>query len=233
MKTTTEQTTPVRIWDLPTRVFHWSLVAGMAFMWGSAELGGLWMDWHMQVGQFMLALILFRIIWGFVGSETARFSFFIRSPLKAIQHLQGELRSPVTEPAYHAGHNPAGAWMVLALLMGLLVQAGSGLFVTDDIMVEGPLYGLVSDYVSGKLTSVHHLLFNILLLFVVIHVFAIIFYKIRKRTNLLKAMVQGEADWPDAMPAPKPLKFVSPWWGLLVFLGCYAGVYFGLKWLAG
>lgn len=224
-------TTPVKIWDLPTRVFHWTLVLGMGFMWLSAELGGLWMDWHTKAGIFMLALIVFRIIWGLVGSETDRFTSFIKSPATAIHHAK-ELKQEGT--AYYAGHNPLGAWMVVFLLGGVLIQAISGLFVSDDILVEGPLYGLVSESTSKAMTGFHHFWFNILLLAAVLHIFAVGFYKIRKRTNLIKAMVSGSADWPvDQQPIPNNLSFKSPWLALSIFIVCYGLVYFGLQFLAG
>ena len=222
------KTIPVKIWDVPTRLFHWTLAVGMGFMWFSAEMGGFWMDWHMQVGIFMLALVLFRIVWGLIGSETSRFTSFLSSPKAALQHLH-ELKQP--KEAYHAGHNPLGAWMVVFLLAGLLVQGGTGLFASDDIMVEAPLYGLVSESLSSKLTGIHHLVFNLLLLAAAVHIFAVIFYKLRKRTNLIKAMVAGSADWPAHEPAPTALKFASPWLALVVVVVCYALVLLGLEWL--
>ena len=224
-------TTPIKIWDLPARIFHWTLVLGIAFMWASAELGGLWMDWHLKAGVFMLALIIFRIIWGLVGSDTARFTSFIKSPVTAMHHAK-ELKEEKT--AYYAGHNPLGAWMVVFLLGGLLLQATTGLFANDDILVEGPLYGLVAESTAKTMTGLHHLLFNILLLAAVIHILTVGFYKIRKRTNLIKAMVAGSADWPvNQQPIPNHLSFKSPWLALSIFIVCYGFVYFGLQFLAG
>ncbi|HPE59607.1 MAG TPA: cytochrome b/b6 domain-containing protein [Thiolinea sp.] len=170
----------MKIWDLPVRVFHWTLVIGIGFMWFSAETGGLWMDWHMRAGIFLLALVLFRIVWGLMGSDTARFSRFVKSPVHALGHLK-ELGSRA--PAWHVGHNPLGAWMVVALLLTVLVQAVTGLFASDDIMVEGPLYGLVSSAFSGRMTGLHHQVFNLLLLLVVLHVAAVLFYRFYKGTN--------------------------------------------------
>lgn len=222
-------TVAVRIWDLPTRVFHWTLVLGMGFMWLTAELGGLWMDWHLKVGVFLLAMLIFRIIWGFVGSDTDRFGFFVKSPISSLQHLK-ELKSG--SKAYYAGHNPLGAWMVLFLLGAVMLQAILGLFSTDDILVEGPLYGLVSESTAKALTKFHNTWFNILLLAAVIHIFTIGFYKIRKRTNLVKAMVSGSADWPvDQQPIPANLTFKSSWLALSIFIVCYASVHFGLAFL--
>ena len=126
----------VKIWDLPTRLFHWSLVAGILFMWFSAEISDSLMDWHMRVGEFLIALILFRIIWGVIGSDSARFSSLLRSPIATLRYAQ---TLPSRKPSWHAGHNPLGGWMVIALLLLVLLQASSGLFITDDILLEGPL----------------------------------------------------------------------------------------------
>lgn len=223
------QTTPVRIWDLPTRLFHWALVAGLGFSWFAAETGGNWMVWHERSGMFLLALVLFRIVWGVIGSDTARFSQFLKSPGKALQHLR-ELGSRAS--AFHGGHNPLGAWMVVVLLAAVLVQAGTGLFATDDIMTEGPLAGLVSGDTAGSLTGIHKLNFNIILLLAAIHILVVLFYRLFKRTNLIKAMVVGKADWPAQQATPESLQFKSAWLGLLVFAVCYAVVYFGIEWLA-
>jgi len=215
-------TKAVKIWDIPTRLFHWALVASLAFMWWSAEEGGLWMDWHVKVGVFVLALLLFRLIWGFVGSETARFSHFLRAPQAAWQHLRA-LGSQ--QSAYHAGHNPLGAWMVVALLCLVGAQATTGLFATDDILVEGPLYDYVSSAFADRMTGLHHQLFNGLLAFIAVHVLAVFYYLVRKHTNLIKPMVSGRADWPEQQAEKQPnLHFVSAWWALAIFLGCYGGL---------
>ncbi|QTR47028.1 cytochrome b/b6 domain-containing protein [Thiothrix litoralis] len=224
------QTTPVRLWDLPTRLFHWSLVVGIGFSWFCAETGGNWMVWHERSGVFLLALVLFRVVWGVIGSDTARFSRFMTSPRHAFQHLR-ELMGQGT--AFHAGHNPLGAWMVVALLLIVVFQGVTGLFATDDIMTEGPLIGLVSGSTADTLTTIHHLTFNIILLLVAVHVAAVLYYRVVKRTNLIKAMVVGQADWPVTQSPPPALAFKPAWLGLVVFAVIYAGVYFGIKFLAG
>lgn len=225
------QTQTVRIWDLPTRLFHWLLVLAIGFSWITASIGGNWMVWHERSGIFILSLLLFRIVWGVIGSDTARFSQFVKSPRAAWQHWR-ELRMQ-QGTAFHLGHNPLGAWMVLALLLVLLAQGVTGLFTTDDIMTEGPLMGLVTAKTADLLTSVHHTVFDGVLLLVVLHVAAILFYRWRKRTNLLKAMVVGSADWDLQQPVPKQsVRFQPAWLGLLVFLGSYAAVYALIEWLA-
>lgn len=220
------KTQAVKIWDLPTRLFHWLLVAGIAFMWFSAEISDTLMDRHAQVGEFLLALILFRIIWGFVGSESSRFSSFVRSPFAALNYAKTLLSR---RSSWHAGHNPAGGWMVVALLTVVLVQATSGLFVSDDILVEGPLYAVVSEGVSDFMISVHHLAFNLLTGLMVLHVAVIIFYRFFKKTNLIPAMLRGSAPWPQDKPVPAALTFRSGWLAMVIFSACYAVVYFGIR----
>lgn len=224
-----QTTTPVKIWDAATRLFHWTLVLGVAFMWWSAEEGGLWMDWHTKVGIFLLALVLFRVIWGFVGSDTSRFTQFVKSPFSALAHLR-EL--PEKTQAFHAGHNPLGALMVVALIVLLLAQTGTGLFATDDILVEGPLYSLVDEETSESLTALHETIFNVLLALVAAHIAAVLFYRFYKNTNLIKAMVTGKADWPAGQAVPT-LRFRAVWWALIILAACYGVVAFALSFLAG
>lgn len=209
--------TPVKIWDIPTRVFHWSLVAGIAFLWWSGETGGNAMDWHVVIGVAVIALVFFRIIWGFMGSDTARFSQFIKSPIQALHHFT-EL--PTRKTAYHAGHNPLGGWVVLVILSLVLAQGIAGLFATDDIMVEGPLMHLVSASTAEFLTKVHHLIFNILLLIVALHIAAVLFYRFYKQTNLIKGMVLGKVDWPADQEKPN-LVFKSTLLGIGLMLASY------------
>jgi cytochrome b len=224
------QTTPVRLWDLPTRLFHWGLVAGIGFAWFSAEVGGNWMEWHEPVGIFLLALVLFRVVWGIIGSDTARFATFLTAPRHALQHWR-ELKTQ-QGTAFHAGHNPLGAWMVMALLAAVLLQAVSGLFASDDIDTEGPLRGSLDGALDSVLNSLHHLNFNVILLLAGVHIAALVFYRVAKRTNLIKAMVVGKADWPVTQAPPQALAFKPAWWGLVVFALCYASVYFGIAGLA-
>ena len=143
---------PILVWDLPQRLFHWSLVALCALSWWSGEEGGVMLKYHLWSGYAVLTLVLFRIGWGFVGSRHARFGDFLRGP-HAILHTLRAL--PGREALPHAGHNPVGGLMVLALLLVLGVQTGTGLFANDDIMNEGPLYALVSKSMSDRLTGWH------------------------------------------------------------------------------
>lgn len=206
------------VWDIPTRLFHWSLALLFFSAWVTAEIGDNLMDAHKLIGYAILALVLFRWLWGFAGSSTSRFSDFIHGPLAAMAHLK-EVKSG--KPAPHAGHNPLGGWMVLALLLLLLVQAGTGLFANDDIMTEGPLKHLVSDELSSRLTGIHHLVFDGLLVLVGLHVAAILAYRFRLKENLVLPMLTGRKELPPGMPTPR---IASTWLALILFLLAAGGV---------
>ncbi|NTV71410.1 MAG: cytochrome B [Azonexaceae bacterium] len=172
-----------RIWDLPTRLFHWSLVGAIVFAVVSGKIGGNWIEWHGRSGLFILGLIIFRVIWGFVGSPTARFANFIRGPRAIKAYLKGEWHG--------VGHNPLGALAVIGLLTLTAIQVFSGLFANDDIAFAGPLATLVSTELSGQITGAHVWLFNGLLAVVGLHVAAIVFYARVKKTNLVLPMITG------------------------------------------
>lgn len=171
------------VWDLPVRLFHWLLAFGIAFAVVAGKLGGNWIVWHGRAGLFILGLVTFRIVWGFVGSATARFSTFVRGPAAIKAYLRGEWKG--------IGHNPLGALSVLALLALVAVQVGTGLLANDDIAYQGPLADLVGKAQSNALTGIHHLLVNALYAVAALHVAAIVFYVRVKRENLLKPMVTG------------------------------------------
>lgn len=184
-----------RIWDLPTRLFHWSLVGAIVFAVVTGKVGGNWIEWHGRSGLFILGLIIFRLIWGFVGAPTARFANFVRGPRAIKAYLKGEWQG--------IGHNPLGALAVLALLGLTASQVVSGLFANDDIAFSGPLAALVSSELSGQITGVHALLINALFVVVGLHVAAIAFYARVKKTNLVLPMVTGyQALSEDTQPLP-------------------------------
>jgi len=188
MNTTARAAHRLRVWDLPLRLFHWLLVALLATSWISAELGGNAMQVHQWSGVSVLTLIVFRIAWGFLGGTHARFASFLRSPAAALAYA-GALRRG--KPPHFLGHNPLGGWMVLALLLSLSIQAGTGLFANDDIMIEGPLAARVSKQASDLSTLIHEINFNVLLVLVALHVLAAMFYLLVKRENLIVPMVTG------------------------------------------
>lgn len=179
---------PIPIWDLPVRLFHWSLVVLLVISWTTAEIGGNAMTYHLWSGYTILTLILFRLLWGFWGSTHARFNDFVRGPGAAIGYARALLQG---ETPLYPGHNPLGGWMVILLLLVLLVQVGTGLFANDDIAIEGPLYPWVSKASSDFLTRIHKLNFDILLILISLHVLAILFYLVAKHENLIVPMLTG------------------------------------------
>ena len=210
----------ITVWDLPTRLFHWTLVALMIAQWLTAEFGSA-MDWHVWGGYAILALVVFRLIWGFVGSDTVRFRDFVRGPGAALGYLKALLRG---ETPLYLGHNPMGGWSIVAMLALLLVQAGTGLFANDDIMIEGPLYGWGSKETSDWLTAVHRFNFNLLLLVIAVHISAVLFYLFVKRENLIHPMLSGRKHLPPELASAAP-RIVSPWVGLGALLVAVAAVW--------
>ena len=211
MSDQSENLQTVKVWDLPTRLFHWTLVALMIAQWLTAENSST-MDYHLWGGYAVLTLILFRLIWGFVGSDTVRFRDFVRGPAAAIDYAKALLRG---ETPLYLGHNPLGAWSIVAMLVLLLVQAGTGLFANDDILIEGPLYGWVSKSTSDWLTAIHKFNFNLLLLVIAVHIAAVLFYLLVKRENLVHPMLSGRKHLPANVITTVP-RMVSPWLGLAV-----------------
>lgn len=210
----------IAVWDLPTRLFHWLLVALFAFSWASAELGGNAMEWHMLSGYGLLGLVLFRLLWGVAGSTTARFGQFVRGRAAILAYARTFARK---DAAASVGHNPLGGWMVVAMLALLLLQGTTGLFANDDIVTEGPLYHLVSKEVSDALTELHEGVFNVLLTLVAIHVGAIFFYLLFKRDNLIRPMITGRKEVPVEIPQPT---MVSIWRALPLAAIAAAVIYF-------
>jgi cytochrome b len=177
----------VRIWDLPTRLFHWTLAALVVFSIVTANIGGNWVQWHFYSGYAILTLIAFRLVWGFAGGRYARFSSFLFGPSAILATLRGAPGAPRTP-----GHNPLGSLSVFALLASIGVQAAIGLFANDDIASEGPLAKFVSKALSDRLTSLHHQNADLIVALVVLHLLAIAFYLLRKRENLVRPMLTGD-----------------------------------------
>ena len=200
----------VAIWDLPTRLFHWLLAGLIAFSWWSAEYH--YADLHIWSGMAVLSLIIFRILWGFFGSSTARFASFVKGPKAVFGYLQGSWRG--------IGHNPLGALSVIALLALVGVQAGLGLFASDeDGIMQGPLARLIGFDAQDKVTDLHEDLFNWLLALTALHVAAIIFYKWRGK-SLLKPMITGKGDVEPGIEPMKPGK----WWAALLCVIAAIGI---------
>jgi cytochrome b len=195
------------IWDLPVRVCHWLIVVLFIASWVTHEYD--WMGWHKLSGYSLLACVLFRIIWGIIGSTTARFSSFVRGP----RAIAGYLFSRVPERT-RVGHNPLGGWSVVALIALLLVQCCLGLFAIDEFGVEGgPLASHVTFEVGRQVAGWHQVVFNVLLLLIALHIAAVIFYLLVKRQNLVGPMITGRRHL--SVPPDRELTVQDNWRALL------------------
>jgi len=198
------------VWDLPVRLFHWTLVALIAFSWWSVKNHHT--DWHIWSGISILTLLIFRLLWGVVGSSTARFANFVRGPRQVLRYLRGDWRG--------IGHTPLGALSVVALMLATAVQVGLGLFNEDDDgLYAGPLANFLSPDTTDKIREFHELNFNILLGLIALHVGAIIFYRLRGK-HLTKPMITGRG---ATHPAAEPMR-PGKWWVALICLAVALGI---------
>ncbi|NDY83534.1 cytochrome B [Orrella sp. NBD-18] len=181
---------PIRIWDLPTRLFHMAFAISVIGAIVTVKLGGLWMDWHVRLGIISVALLIFRIIWGLIGPRYARFSQFIVHPLRTVRYLCSR-RQANKSSLMHAGHNPLGAWAVIAMLLIIGIQAITGLFANDDILTQGPLAQFVSDSNSATMTGLHQANEPFVYAIIALHLLAIIFYA-AKGQRLIPPMIHGD-----------------------------------------
>lgn len=198
---------PSRLWDAPTRIVHWALVAAVAFSWWSHEEGQ--MDWHRWSGYTVIGLLVFRLYWGVFGSQTARFSSFVRGPGATMAYLRGLGRRDA--PAA-VGHNPLGAWSVVAMLVTLVTHVTFGLFAVDiDGLESGPLSHLV-DFDTGRLFAAgHEWSFRALYVLIGLHLAAVAYYLVFRRQNLIGPMVTGRRRF-----ATDPGLTFAPAWRVLV-----------------
>ena len=176
------------VWDLPTRLFHWTLVLLILAQYLSGEFGLIPMAWHYWLGYATLALVVFRVLWGFLGSATSRFASFVRGPGAVVRYVR---EIAAGRHVSIVGHNPLGGWSVLLMLASVLVQSISGLFSSDDITETGPLADRVSDATVEWMTRVHHLNRWVLALLIALHVIAVLMHWVIRRDNLVAAMVHG------------------------------------------
>jgi cytochrome b len=199
----------VSVWDPYVRLFHWLLVIGMGLAWWTGQTGR--MDLHYRIGLGVLGLVIFRALWGLVGSPTARFGHFIKGPGAVLGYFRG---FAARKPSHSFGHNPAGGAMVALLLLVILVQDVSGLFNSDDVLFDGPFFAAVSDGFARLMGFVHAQLFNLVLVLVGLHVAVIALYFFWKRENLVRAMVTGRALLPQSAAAAArqrgETRFASP-----------------------
>ena len=214
----------VRIWDLPTRVFHWLLVVCVLGLVVSGQIGGSAMQWHFRLGYGVLALLLFRLLWGFVGGRWSRFVVFVRSPGVVLRYLRGQ-----GTPDMEVGHNPLGALSVLGLLAVGLVQVCTGLFSDDEIFNSGPLAHWVSaDWVSLA-TRVHTEVNKVVLIaLVLLHVAAIVYYRVAKRRDLVRPMVTGDKELASALEPARDTS-ASRLFALCLFVVILSGVWWGVQ----
>lgn len=205
----------VRVWDLPTRLFHWLLLACLVGLVSTAQAGGNAMEWHFRLGYAVLSLLLFRFAWGFVGGQWSRFSSFIYSPRTLICYLRGQ-----EQPEHAIGHNPLGAISVFLLLGVLLLQVVSGMISDDEIAATGPLVKYVSDTLVRSATFYHKDIgANILYGLAALHLGAILFYKFKKGQNLTLSMFHGDKNITTAIIHSRD-DAQSRFRACLVFLGC-------------
>ncbi len=210
----------VRVWDLPTRLFHWGLVTCVVGLIITGNVGGNAMVWHGRLGYAVLTLLLFRVVWGLVGGRWSRFASFLYGPSTIVAYLRGQGR-----PEHRVGHNPLGMLSVLALLVILLAQVGSGLFADDEIAFTGPLAGLVSGDWVRQATSYHKNVGKLILIaLVALHLGAIAFYKLVKRESLVRPMIVGDKSVPTPVP-PSQDNTRSRLLALGLLLLCAAAVY--------
>jgi cytochrome b len=205
----------VQVWDLPLRVFHWALAVLLVAQVVTATLGGNAMEYHALGGYAILALLLFRLAWGFLGGTHARFGDFVRGPSAVLGYLRGRL-------APRAGHNPLGGWSVVAMLLSLLLQAATGLLATDDVMMEGPLARHVPERVVEVATSIHDVNAVVVLALVGLHLAAIAYYVVVKKRNLVLPMVTGRGEGAGTEPPHRGSAIV----GALVAAAAGTAVYF-------
>ena len=204
----------VQVWDIAVRLFHWLIVALVAAAYATWRLD--WMVWHGWIGDLLLALVLFRLLWGFFGSETARFTHFLTSPRIVFQHLRYAL---LREPDRQVGHNPAGGWMILFLLLLLLAETLTGIYVANDIADVGPLTGIVPAAAANAIDFSHAVLWKILLASIGLHVLAIVGYAAVKGQDLVLPLITGTKVLPEPVIAPR---MASPARAAVLFVGSAA-----------
>lgn len=211
--------TTVRVWDLPTRAFHWVLVLCLLALITTGQIGGEAMVWHFRSGYAMLTLLLFRLIWGVVGGHWSRFAAFIYSPRTVVAYIKGTSRAE-----HSVGHNPLGAGSVFAMLGFLLIQVTTGLISDDEIANTGPFSRWVSNALVQSATFYHKDVGKLIVIgLVLLHMGAILFYWIKKHDNLVRPMILGDKQLSFEAPSSRD-DTRSRLLGLLIFIGCGAVV---------
>ena len=207
--------TRTRVWDLPTRLSHWSIVLLVGICWWTAETGHL--QWHRLAGYGVLGVVWFRLAWGFIGGETARFNQFVRGPAATLRYLRKLLGKRADHSPEPVGHNPLGAVSILAMLGLLFTQTALGLFTVDvDGVGSGPFARWVSYDTGRRVAHWHAATFDLLLVVIGVHLSAIAFYRFARQDNLVPAMIHGFKSRPAPGRAPY---FVSGWRAVILAIG--------------
>ena len=225
-KTDINQDKATYVWDVPTRLFHWGLVGAVATSLVAGEFG--YMDIHVMSGHVVLALILFRLAWGFFGGKHARFSDFVKGPGTVLAYARKLISG--NAPA-HSGHNPMGALSVIAVLVVLIVQVSTGLFANDDILTEGPLASEVSKSTSDYLTYIHYRSGYVLYGLIGLHLAAVLFYTF-KGHPIVVAMISGKMrGLPENPVTDSPSsqnKLRGSWIAAIIFAGIASAIAYGI-----
>jgi len=218
----------VLAWDLPTRIAKWLLAVLVGLAFASNYFGDVGLVWHQWNGLTILVVLVFRLLWGFVGGSTARFSGFLRGPGAALAYVTSLLRG---RPQHFLGHSPLGGWMTVALLALVAAQALTGLFTTDDIVVYGPMTPVASDGTMAAASAWHQRIYVYLLALIGLHILVNLGYSLFGRDNLIRAMVSGRkraGTYADPVPATPG----SVAWALACLVVAIAMVFGGIA-LAG
>lgn len=218
MASTTGARVRVLVWDVPTRLFHWTLVALVALAWATGESEGFWFTMHELAGYGVLALLVFRILWGVWGSRHSLFADFLR-PFRVVRDYAAELFR--LRPPRTVGHNPLGGWMIVLLLFVLAVLVGTGLFGGEEeegVMIAGPLAHYVSAGTAEAMIELHEVFFNVLLVLVAIHVAGVLADMGLKRENLIRAMVTGYKSLPPEEAAAETGAAAPAWRAVMAIL---------------
>ena len=209
------------VWDLPLRIFHWVLVLLVISQIVTVSIGGNAMEYHALGGYTILTLVLFRIMWGFAGGTHARFVDFLRGPTTVARYAHMLVKGT---GAAHRGHNPLGGWSVVLILASLLLQAMTGLFANDDVMMKGPLAKHVSEDASAMFTAIHDVNAGILLTLISLHILAVLFYLFRRKQDLIGPMFTGRK--PIELADARPPRRGNPWLAALLLGVSSMVVYF-------
>jgi cytochrome b len=224
------ETQTIRIWDLWIRLFHWSLAATIVFLLVSGETGWMFFKWHRNAGEIALTLIVFRLLWGLFGSSNARLHSLVRNPAKAIAHIDELFKRKLPQ---ERGHNAAGGWAVLLVLVSITVQAITGQFIADEEeLIEGAFYGVASSNLTDLMYTVHMRNAQLLQIFVIVHVAMVFFYLLYARVNLIFPMINGSMKWTGSQKIPT-IVYQRTWIGFIFAIVSITTVGYVVGWIGG